>query len=152
MIATCPNDRPIQAGDSPILIVDDDAEIRELIGQILNREGFTTVDAGDGRTALALALKRRPALVILDLRLPDSGGAVVASRLQGTYGRSIPILVVSAEPEAADIATHIGALACLSKPFDVPALLKIVRSALVRGVDPWHLPSATSLFGRNRTQ
>ncbi len=129
------------------MIVDDDADIRELIAHILEREGFTTLGAGDGRAALALALKRHPALVILDLQLPVIGGEVIAGHLHAIYGRSIPILVVSAEPEAEEVAAQIGAIACLPKPFDPPDLLSFIRYALARGVAPRRVPSATSRTG-----
>jgi DNA-binding response OmpR family regulator len=147
MIATCKTGRSVQPRVGPILIVDDDADIRELIGQILERDGFRILEAGDGRTALALALERRPALVILDLRLPLVGGETVASRLHAVYSSTVPILVVSAEPDAEDIAARIGAIACLAKPFSAPCLRKIVRDALAHDVVSQPMPSPTSMPG-----
>src|SRR2546423_15285620 len=64
-----------EAPDSPILVVDDDAKILRLVRMYLEREGFRGIEARDGREAPAAIGLEAPALVILDLMLPEGGGA-----------------------------------------------------------------------------
>jgi len=79
-----------------ILIVEDEGLLRELMSEKLRIEGFNTIEAADGDEGLALALQKRPDLIVLDLLMPKMGGMEVLRRLrEDDYGRSIPVIIVS---------------------------------------------------------
>lgn len=118
------------APDSPILIVEDDPEICELLRSVLKLEHRPAIAAASGPAALSLARSERPSLVLLDLELPGLPGEALANRLRAMYGPSLPIVVVSASIDAAAVAKRISALACLTKPFEVDNLLGAVHRAL----------------------
>jgi two-component system KDP operon response regulator KdpE len=116
-----------------ILVVEDDADIRKLLKQRLESEGYDTAFAWDAVTALTAARKAEPDLIILDLGLPGGDGWVVMERLQTLAPFSmIPIVVVSAQPAAphAERALAAGAHAFIEKPFDAVNLIAVVREAL----------------------
>jgi DNA-binding response OmpR family regulator len=114
----------------PILVVDDDPGLREIIRETLEDEGLAVDVAGDGLQALALAARRRPELVILDWGLPMFDGGVVAARLRGLHGDGLRVLIVTADGRAAEKARRAGAFAYLHKPFDVDVLMDMVRRGL----------------------
>jgi DNA-binding response OmpR family regulator len=114
----------------PILVIDDDPGLREIIRETLEDEGLVVDVARDGMQALELAAKRRPELVILDWGLPLFDGDVVAARLRGLHGEGLRILIVTADGRAAEKARLAGAFAYLHKPFDVNALMDTVRRGL----------------------
>lgn len=96
----------------PILIVDDEEDLRNLVDVNLKREGFETLLAGTGAEALELARSSRPSLIILDLMLPDLSGTEVCRRLRAESGtRSIPIIMLSARGEEIDrvVGFEVGA-------------------------------------------
>ena len=70
-------DRPLAIPDRPILVVDDDAKIVRLVRTYLERDGFMVVTAADGPAALDAIERHRPALVVLDLMLPELDGRAV---------------------------------------------------------------------------
>ena len=111
------------------LVVDDEPNIRALIEVTLQMEGFETVSAPDGISALEQAAARRPDVITLDLMMPDMDGWEVARRLEGS---GIPIVVVSgkapSELESAPGREH--AAAVLPKPFDFNALVDVVQRAV----------------------
>jgi CheY-like chemotaxis protein len=119
-----------EPGMAPILVVDDDPEIRQMIQWALEDEGWTVETAADGRQALEQATRSRPSLVVLDMGLPLVDGAGVATGLYAAYGPTIPIVVVTADGHAAEKANRVGARAHLAKPFEIDALCDTVRSAL----------------------
>lgn len=116
--------------EDPILVVDDDPRVRQLIRWTLEEEGFAVETAADGGQAVAHAAQHRPALVVLDLNLPILDGAGVANALQGLDGGVPPILVITADEEGADQAARIGAVHFLRKPFGVDELMFAVRHGL----------------------
>ena len=96
----------------PILIVDDEADLRALVELNLRREGFQTMQAGTGMEALELARAQTPALVLLDMMLPDLSGTEVCRRLRAEAPtRSVPIIIVSARGEEIDrvVGFEVGA-------------------------------------------
>jgi two-component system KDP operon response regulator KdpE len=116
-----------------ILVIEDDADIRKLLKQRLESDGYDTAFAWDAVTALTIARKTEPDLIILDLGLPGGDGYVVMERLQTLAPFSmIPIVVVSAQPTDphAERALAAGAHAFIEKPFDAEMLLTVVRDAL----------------------
>jgi DNA-binding response OmpR family regulator len=123
------------ADPASVLVVDDDPDIRDLIGTRLWRAGYRVSVAADGSAALELVDRRRPDLVVLDEMMPGPSGLEVCRRLRDDpHTRDLPVLMVSAvinstflvEGEAA------GANAYLAKPFSGRELLGRVRSLLER--------------------
>lgn len=119
------------AGEGPILVVEDESELRQTMQWILEDEGLPVQTAANGREALDLATRRRPALVVLDMALPVMNGDGVAAGLRATYGESVPpILVVTADGRAAAKAEQVGAFDFLQKPFDIDDLIEAVQRGL----------------------
>lgn len=115
-----------------LLIVDDDAELRELISAFLSKQGYDIVAVGDG-TGMDRALAKDDIdLVILDLMLPGEDGLSIARRLKQTG--DIPIIIVSAQGEDVDriVGLEIGADDYMGKPFNPRELLARVRTVMRR--------------------
>lgn len=119
--------------ESPILLVEDDARIRQVIRWALEDEGFVVEIAADGRQALEQAARRRPALIVLDMMLPILNGAAVADGLRAIYTEPPPILLVTADGRAPEKARQVRAYAHVSKPFQVDELIAAVRGGLQAG-------------------
>jgi DNA-binding response OmpR family regulator len=113
-----------------VLVVDDDAQVRQAIRWALEDEGLAVVTAADGREALGLAGERVPDLVVLDITLPEMNGYAVARSLRAEHAQPIPILLITADGQASLKARRIGAYACLRKPFRIDDLLDAVRTGL----------------------
>ena len=121
-----------------VLVVDDTEATRYAIARTLRSEGFATIEAGNGATALAMAEKERPDLVTLDIHLPDIMGFEVCRRLKANPATAhIPVLQVSASyVESKDRIKGLegGADSYLTHPFEPPVLIATVR-ALLRSRD-----------------
>ena len=113
-----------------VLVVDDDAQVRQAIRWALEDEGLAVLTAASGREALALSVERLPDLVVLDLTLPEMDGYAVARSLRAEHGQPFPILVITADGLASMKAARVGAYAYLRKPFRVEDLLEAVRRGL----------------------
>ncbi len=112
-----------------VLVVDDDPDILEAIGDILEGEGYRVSRARHGVEALERVSEERPAVILLDLMMPVMDGLSFAQALrERERGKDIPIVVISADGNP-QRAASIGALAYLAKPFDIDALLAHVASA-----------------------
>ena len=109
-----------------ILIVEDEADIRELLRFNLEREGFTVHEAADGTQGLALARQHTPDLVLLDVMLPGVDGFEVCRRLGAQAETShIPVLMLTARGEEVDrvVGLSLGADDYVVKPFSVRELM-----------------------------
>jgi DNA-binding response OmpR family regulator len=113
-----------------VLVVDDDPLVRRSVGWILEDDGLAVDSAHDGAEAIALARRRRPALVLLDLTLPTATGDEVAAGLRALHGEGIPIIVITADGRAEAKSRRVGAIDYLFKPFEVEALLAAVRRVI----------------------
>jgi DNA-binding response OmpR family regulator len=113
-----------------VLVVDDDAQVRQAIRWALEDEGLAVVTAADGREALGLAVERAPDLVVLDVTLPELNGDAVARRLRSGRAHPMPILLITADGQASMKAGRVGAYAFLRKPFRIEDLLDAVRRGL----------------------
>jgi len=113
---------------APILIVEDNAEVREGLVALLESEGYRVAEAADGVTALRL-LRRgevQPCLIVLDLRMPRMDGwDFRAEQSSDRRLASIPVVVVSADPLASQ-AARLGAAAVVPKPADPDRFLELV--------------------------
>jgi two-component system alkaline phosphatase synthesis response regulator PhoP len=117
-----------------ILIVDDEPNIVQLARLYLEREGFKVESAGDGRSALATVQQRPPALLVLDIMLPEMDGLEVCRRLRAS-GNSLPILMLTARDEDVDkiLGLELGADDYLTKPFNPRELVARIKAILRRG-------------------
>ena len=116
-----------------VLIVDDEPAILELVRFTLEDDQIRVLEASDGRAALDIARAERPALILLDVRMPYLDGVEVCRRLRADAAlRSTRIVMLTAADQEADRARGLaaGADEYLSKPFSPLALLALVRSIL----------------------
>jgi DNA-binding response OmpR family regulator len=124
----------------PILVVDDDAKIVRLVRTYLERDGFDVVTAADGRAALAAIERHQPALVVLDLMLPELDGRAVIRALRrdeaalGSGLAGTPVLILSARGSVGDRIAGLedGADDYLPKPFSPAELVLRVKTILRR--------------------
>lgn len=126
-----------------ILIVEDDADIRELLTFNLEREGFSTLQAQNGLEALTAAREWHPHLVLLDLMLPEMDGFSVCRELKRAPATSgIAILMLTARGEEVDriVGLELGADDYVIKPFSVRELLLRIRAILRRRVHTQEQP------------
>jgi DNA-binding response OmpR family regulator len=108
-----------------ILVVDDDPRILRMVCSFLKADGHAVVTAEDGTSALDAIAKAPPALVLLDLNLPDIDGDEVFKRARAA-GYHGPIVLISADMRAQQVANSLGA-AFLEKPFDPSELFALVE-------------------------
>lgn len=113
----------------PILLVEDDDEVREMLATLLASEGHQVVTAINGRQALDLARRHQPALILLDLMMPVmSGEEFLVAQAAADDIRGIPVVVLSAHPNSRRIASELHTAGCLPKPVDLDALLTVCES------------------------
>ncbi len=118
-----------------MLVVEDEESILELLRYNLDKAGFTVIPAGSGEDGLALARRRRPDLILLDLMLPGMDGLEVCRLLKKSKEtEGIPVIMLTARGEEADIVTglELGADDYLTKPFSPRVLLAHIRATLRR--------------------
>lgn len=113
----------------PVLIVEDNPAIREMVGDALQAAGYPVVEAADGQEALDLATICQPALILLDLNVPVVSGFSFIDAVEDRDIRA-PILLLTADPRAPNIATDDRVVGYLAKPFDLDALLGAVSDLL----------------------
>jgi two-component system alkaline phosphatase synthesis response regulator PhoP len=115
-----------------ILVVDDEPKILKLAGDYLERGGFRVVTAAEGSTALAVARRERPDLVVLDLNLPGTDGLDICRVLRRES--DVPIIMLTARVEETDrlIGLELGADDYITKPFSPRELVARVRAVLRR--------------------
>jgi UDP-3-O-[3-hydroxymyristoyl] N-acetylglucosamine deacetylase len=117
-----------------ILVVDDEAGIRESVRGVLADEGFRVLEAEDGRGALRLMAQERPRLVILDIWMPEMDGIELLRHIRDAHPGT-PVIVISGHGniETAVTATKLGAFDFIEKPFSLDGLLHVVDRALETG-------------------
>jgi len=116
-----------------VLVVDDEANIRELVQVALRFHGFRVGTAATGGEALRQAAAQRPDLVILDVVLPDLDGFEVCRRLRA-HGNEVPVIFLTARDTSSDTVTGLalGGDDYVTKPFSVEALVARARAVLRR--------------------
>jgi two-component system, chemotaxis family, chemotaxis protein CheY len=110
----------------PILVVDDDASIRDMVADVLRASGYWVREAADGAAALAAVEAERPALVLLDMLMPNVDGWEFARRIRGRA--RTPIVVLTAHRDPGRVAREIGAEDYVAKPFEIDRLLEAVAT------------------------
>lgn len=118
-----------------IAIVEDEQNIVELVKYNLDREGYRTISANNGRKGLELVKQELPDLVILDLMMPEMDGLTVCKQLRSDpQTKGIPIIILTAKSEEADrvLGLEMGADDYVTKPFSPRELVARVRAVLRR--------------------
>ncbi len=117
-----------------ILIVDDEQPIRDILVYNLKKEGYNTIEASDGITAVDIAQQKRPDLILLDIMLPKLDGLSVCKRVKNSL--SVPIIMLTAKDSEIDkiLGLELGADDYITKPFSVRELVARVKANL-RKVD-----------------
>ena len=116
-----------------ILIADDNPNIISFVQPALEREGYAVVAAADGAEALHKWESEHPALIILDIEMPDPNGLAVCRKIRDA-GDAVPILFLTVRDSVSDleIGFNVGASDYMSKPFDIRELLARVKARLPR--------------------
>jgi CheY-like chemotaxis protein len=116
-----------------ILIVDDSLLIRKITQATLQKQGYVVLQAGDGREGVNLARREKPALVLMDLEMPEMGGLEALAQLKAdALTSAIPVVILSGSDAVADRRQVLasGALEMLPKPVDPATLVSLVSQIL----------------------
>ena len=111
----------------PVLVVEDDPDVREGLIAIVEEMGLAAIGAGNGHEALIVGRREQPCLILLDLMLPVMNGwDFRAAQLQDPALADVPVIVVTAAGNADREARRLGAAVGLAKPFEIEALQEAV--------------------------
>ena len=113
-----------------VLVIDDEPAIRRLLRISLEAEGYSIIEAPNGKVGLAVVASQRPDLIILDLGLPDLSGLDVTKRLREWAATPVIVLTVRDDESEKVALLDAGADDYLTKPFSVPELLARIRTAI----------------------
>lgn len=119
-----------------VLVADDEAGIRNLVCEVLAEAGFRTMPAEDGEEAVRLALRHQPALIVMDVMMPNMDGYTTLTRLRGhPLTKEIPVIMLTGqvEPVYRTLSAGVGAVAHLTKPFSPRQLTETVERVLTAG-------------------
>jgi CheY-like chemotaxis protein len=121
----------------PILVVDDEPAILDMIAELLRYEGYDVITTTEGSAAVARAKQEPLALILLELMMPGmSGWQVIAALKASPKTRAIPIVLLSARRDLPATATELGIVTFLAKPFDLDELIGIVQLYTKSGPQP----------------
>lgn len=113
-----------------VLIVDDETTIVDILQHNLEKEGYATLVANDGLTAVNIALEQRPNIILLDIMLPKMDGLTVCKKIRTTL--NIPIIMLTAKEEEIDkiLGLELGADDYVTKPFGIRELIARIKANL----------------------
>ncbi|HEY3065307.1 MAG TPA: response regulator [Methylomirabilota bacterium] len=114
-----------------VLVIDDDADTREVLSVFLAHQGYRPALADGGREGLKLAVSEPPDVVLLDVMMPDVNGLDVLGRLRLLHP-ALPVIMTTAssDPDVAREALRLGAFRYLRKPIDLDGLDRVIEEAL----------------------
>lgn len=123
-------DEVIDKDKKTILIVDDEQHIVDILVYNLEKEGYNTLQANDGVTAVEIALNKKPDLILLDIMIPKMDGLAVCKRIRHTL--NVPILMLTAKDEEIDkiLGLELGADDYVTKPFSIRELMARIKANL----------------------
>jgi DNA-binding response OmpR family regulator len=126
---------------STILIIEDDAQVCELVARYLEREGYQAVTAGDGQNGLDAVATFQPALVLLDVNLPDLDGWTILRRLrqEGAFQPAVVMLTARSDEPDRLLGLDLGADDYIVKPFSAREVVARVKAVLRRAPADDHL-------------
>ena len=116
-----------------LLMIEDDARLAAMVGDYLGRSGYGVAHAGDGTSGLRALAELKPALVILDLMLPDADGLELCQRIKQQSDAAVLMLTAKGDPMDRIVGLEVGADDYLPKPFEPRELLARIRAVLRRG-------------------
>ena len=135
-------------GSGDVLVVEDDREINELVCAYAEIAGFGVRSALNGTDAVAQVRRRQPALIVLDLMLPDIDGFEVCRRVKAeaeASGRPIPVIIILSAldgEKSRQQGRALGAVDYLTKPFDPDQLMETISRHASRDADEARAPGA----------
>ena len=118
-----------------LLVIDDDAHLRESLAEVLELDGFECRQAGGAKDGIELAMKLNPQVVIMDIQLPDSSGFQICATLR-KHSRDTILIMMTGRFLSAEEKTQgfeLGADEYITKPFDLTELSIRIRQLLSRG-------------------
>ena len=135
-----------EQGEIRLLLVDDEASLREPLADYLSRQGFVVQQACDAQRARALLADQKPDLVLLDIMMPGEDGLSLCRHL--IEGKQLPVIFLTARGEATDriVGLEIGADDYVVKPFEPRELVARIRSVLRRTNRQAALPQEDALY------
>ena len=119
--------------NAQLLMIEDDARLAAMVGDYLRQSGYGFVHAGDGASGMAALAQGSPALVILDLMLPDADGLALCQRIKHESSAAVLMLTAKGDPMDRIVGLEMGADDYLPKPFEPRELLARIRAVLRRG-------------------
>jgi DNA-binding response OmpR family regulator len=130
-----------------VLVVDDEPIVRDVVVRYLQRDGYDTLEAGDGDAARAIIASGKADLVVLDLMLPGTDGLTLTRWIR--EGSDLPVIMLTARGEAADriVGLELGADDYVTKPFSPRELAIRVRNVLKRAESPEPAPDRLEFDG-----
>ena len=123
----------VEKDKKTILVVDDEDNIRDLLVFNLQKEGYNTLEAQDGITAVDMALEKKPDLILLDVMIPKLDGISVCKKIRYALNISnIPILMISAKDSESDkiVGLEMGADDYITKPFQIREVMARIKANL----------------------
>lgn len=124
---------PPATSKTTILVVEDDPDLGKLVTRLLESSGYRVLLAVDGEAGVAAAVAERPALILMDVKLPKLDGELAVVRLRGTAATAaIPIIMVTAMTDISDkhLAAQLGVADYVEKPFEPTHLLQKIQAVL----------------------
>jgi two-component system nitrogen regulation response regulator NtrX len=123
-----------RSGD--ILVVDDEADIVNLVVDLLQDEGYKVRSAFNGEMALAAIEQQPPAVILMDMYMPQMTGVMLLEHLKSNGASHIPVVLMTASPHAAEPLVNENLVDYLAKPFDIDQLLECVARHLRADTQP----------------
>lgn len=124
-----------------VFVIEDEAPVRGVLVEALERNGYRAVGFGDGASALERVEETLPDVILLDMRMPEMDGFEFLRRLRANATCvTVPVIIVSGLGEDllkaidARAAETLGVAGIFAKPFDIPTLLRYVRGTIARGL------------------
>ena len=135
-----------------ILVVDDEQSIIDILVYNLKKEGYNTIEATDGVSAVEIALAQKPDLILLDIMLPKMDGLTVCKKVKNAL--NVPILILSAKDEELDkiVGLELGADDYITKPFSVRELMARVKANLRKSEGNIAAPESKDLREEHKIQ